>query len=110
MTGATIPRVTSSHPGNNRKQPMRYILLTIIFLSINAGISAQAGTMVSDTARPVAGSVREAFQKGRFHGNFRSYFMATDNTRQLQDYYALAAGGGMNYQTAAFHGFRFRCV
>lgn len=63
--------------------------------------------MVSDTARPVAGSVREAFQKGRFHGNFRSYFMATDNTRQLQDYYALAAGGGMNYQTAAFHGFRF---
>lgn len=33
--------------------------------------------------------------------------MATDNARQLQDYYALAAGGGLNYQTAAFHGFRF---
>lgn len=87
---------------------MRYILLPIIFLYIHAGISAQAGATAPDTViRPVAGSVREAFQKGKFQGNFRSYFMATDNARQLQDYYALAAGGGLNYQTAAFHGFRF---
>ena len=33
--------------------------------------------------------------------------MATDNTRQLTDYYALAGGGGLHFNTAAFHGFRF---
>lgn len=52
-----------------------------------------------------ASSLLEAFEQGHFHGSFRSYFMATDNTRNLSDYYALAAGGGLHFSTAAWHGF-----
>ena len=87
---------------------MRHILLTLLLLSAQAGMIAQTRATTPDTTeRQEAKNLREAFQKGHFHGNFRSYFMATDNARQLQDYYALAAGGGLHYQTAAFHGFRF---
>lgn len=49
--------------------------------------------------------LREAFEQGHFHGHFRSFFMATDNARNLSDYYALAAGGGLQFSTAPWHGF-----
>ncbi|MEY3240247.1 MAG: hypothetical protein RIR11_1685 [Bacteroidota bacterium] len=52
-------------------------------------------------------SLLSAFKKGQFHGHFRYYFMATDNDRNLSDYYANAAGGGVRFETAAFHGFQF---
>ncbi len=85
---------------------MRSILLLLLIKT--TGLLAQTPTTPPDTlARPEARNVRELFQKGRFRGAFRSYFMATDNARQLSDYYALAAGGGLHYQTASFHGFRF---
>lgn len=48
-----------------------------------------------------------AFKKGTFHGHFRYYFMATDNTRDLTDYYANAAGGGLHYQTDKYKNFQF---
>lgn len=47
----------------------------------------------------------DAFKNGHFQGSFRTFFMATDNTRNLSDYYALAAGGGLKFNTAAWHGF-----
>lgn len=33
--------------------------------------------------------------------------MATDNARELSDYHALAAGGGLQFSTAPWHGFSF---
>lgn len=48
-----------------------------------------------------------AFKRGRVNGHFRYFFMATDNKDQLTDYYANAAGGGIRYETAKFHGLQF---
>lgn len=60
-----------------------------------------------DSTSPKVSSLSEAFRQGLFHGSFRSYFMATDNTRQLSDYYAWAAGGALHFNTAPWHGFSF---
>lgn len=52
-------------------------------------------------------SLLSAFKRGHFNGHFRYFFMVTDNKAGLTDYYANAAGGGIRYQTARFHGFEF---
>jgi len=52
-------------------------------------------------------SLLSAFKRGHFNGHFRYFFMATDNKAGLTDYYANAAGGGIRYETARFHGFQF---
>lgn len=45
--------------------------------------------------------------KGKFHAHVRSYFMSTDNEKSLTDYYALAIGGGIGYESPTFHHFQF---
>ncbi len=52
-------------------------------------------------------SLLSAFKRGHSNGHFRYFFMATDNKTGLSDYYAHAAGGGIRYETARFHGFQF---
>jgi hypothetical protein len=52
-------------------------------------------------------SLLSAFKRGHFNGHFRYFLMVTDNTSGLTDYYANAAGGGIRYETARFHGFQF---
>lgn len=52
-------------------------------------------------------SLLSAFKRGHFNGHFRYFFMSTQNQKGLTDYYANAAGGGLRYQTAKFHGFQF---
>ena len=52
-------------------------------------------------------SLLSAFKRGHFNGHFRYFFMTTDNTAGLTDYYANAVGGGIRYETAKFHGFQF---
>lgn len=51
-------------------------------------------------------SLLHAFKKGKIHGHFRYFFMATDNASGLTDYYANAAGGGIKYETAPFKKFQ----
>ena len=51
-------------------------------------------------------SLLHAFKTGSFHGHFRYFFMSTQNQQGLTDYYANAAGGGIRYETAKFHGFQ----
>lgn len=48
-----------------------------------------------------------AFKRGHFNGHFRYFLMMTQNQKGLTDYYANAAGGGLRYETAKFHGFQF---
>lgn len=52
-------------------------------------------------------SLLSAFKKGHFNGHFRYFFMSTQNQKGLSDFYAMAAGGGLRYETAKFHGFQF---
>jgi len=52
-------------------------------------------------------SLLSAFKRGHFNGHFRYFFMSTQNESGLTDYYANAVGGGLRYETANFHGFRF---
>jgi hypothetical protein len=52
-------------------------------------------------------SLLSAFKRGHVNGHFRYFFMATNNKAGLTDYYANAAGGGIRFETARFHGFQF---
>jgi hypothetical protein len=52
-------------------------------------------------------SLLHAFKSGSFRGHFRYFFMSTQNSKGLTDYYANAAGGGIRYETAKFHHFQF---
>ena len=55
-------------------------------------------------------SLLYAFKKGQFTGHFRYFFMSTQNEKELSDYYAHAAGGGIRYETAKFYGFQFAVI
>lgn len=52
-------------------------------------------------------SLLSAFKRGHVNGHFRYFFMSTQNQQGLTSYYANAAGGGLRYETARFHGFQF---
>lgn len=52
-------------------------------------------------------SLLHAFKNGTVNGHFRYFFMATDNSHKMRDYIANAAGGGIRFETAKFHGFQF---
>jgi hypothetical protein len=51
-------------------------------------------------------SLWHAFKDGLLSGHIRQFSMATINQHQAPDYYALAIGAGIRYQTAPFHGFQ----
>jgi hypothetical protein len=51
-------------------------------------------------------SLWHAFKGGLLSGHIRQFSMATINQHQAPDYYALAIGAGIRYQTAPFHGFQ----
>lgn len=70
---------------------------------INEKPSVWAEKAPADTG---TSSLISAFIRGTVHGHFRYFFMATDNTDELSDYYANAVGGGIKYETARFHGFQ----
>ena len=52
-------------------------------------------------------SLLSAFKQGKVEGYFRLFFMSTNNDEPLSDYYAIAFGGGLKYQTKSFKGFQF---
>ena len=52
-------------------------------------------------------SILHAFRKGKIEGHFRLFYMGTNNDESLTDYYALAFGGSLKYQTGSFKGFQF---
>lgn len=52
-------------------------------------------------------SILHAFKDGTFQGHFRYFNMNTLNEKELTDYYANAAGGGIRFETAKFHNLQF---
>jgi len=94
---------------------MKRILLAAIVLLTGNSVSAQHQE-ISEKPETYKGrqvqaedsvSLLSAFKRGHFNGHFRYYFMNTQNQKGLTDYYANAAGGGLRYETAKFHGFQF---
>lgn len=78
----------------------RFNLLFTLFL-INVTLITN-GQEKKDTT-----PILNAFRKGKIEGHFRSFYMSTNNDEPLTDYYALAFGGGLKYQTGSFKGFQF---
>ncbi len=86
---------------------MKRIILLLAGALQAAVLFAQTVEHTTTEPKPPATNLLEAFEHGHFHGHFRTYFMATDNARELSDYHALAAGGGLHFSTASWHGFSF---
>jgi len=74
-----------------------FFTLLLINLSL-----ATSGQEKKDTT-----SIPDAFRNGKIGGHFRFFYISTNNHQPLTDYYALAFGGGLRYQTATFKGFQF---
>lgn len=52
-------------------------------------------------------SLLAAFKNGLMQGHFRYFNMNTLNEKELSDYYANAAGGGLRFESAKFHSLQF---
>lgn len=76
-------------------RPLYWFVISIFF-SIN----------VFGQKQPDTTSLLYAFKNGKTSGHFRSFYMTTNNEEPLSDYYALAIGGGLKYQTKNFKGFQ----
>lgn len=86
-------------------QRMRYIfIISLLFIFSTGALAQETESNAADTTK--ASTILAAFQKGKLHGQFRYFFMATDNEPGLSDYQAHALGGGISYRTAQFHGFQ----
>ena len=99
---------------SNSRRKMRGILKLLLLLLFSLSINAQHQELaekpeiwkekeiITDTT-----SILSAFRRGKVNGNFRYFFMATDNKQGLTDYYANAIGGGIKYETARLKNFQF---
>jgi hypothetical protein len=54
--------------------------------------------------QPASPNLKAFLRQGKFSGQVRNLIMFTDNKGDLPDYYALALGTGLSYETAKFHG------
>ena len=95
---------------------MRYIFLFILVTGLGHAIAVAQHQDIGEAPLPYKGaeqperdslSILSAFKHGKVNGHFRYFFMRTNNTDELTDYYANAAGGGIRFETASFYGFRF---
>ena len=82
------------------------VALAVLLFASYVPAVAQHGTEGGDTQVSDTTSLRHALRKGRFDAHFRLYYMATRNEGELSDYYALAFGGGVKYETGLYKGFR----
>ncbi len=81
--------------------------LVVLLLALYVPVIAQhADESGSPGGKTDTTSLRHALRKGRFDAHFRLYYMTTQNEAELSDYYALAFGGGIRYETGAYKGFR----
>jgi hypothetical protein len=87
---------------DSRTRMKAFLLLLISFSSTMAFSQPfNDSTIKEDTT-----GILYSFQNGTVSGHFRYFFMATDNTETLSDYYAHAVGGGLKYETSPFHHFK----
>ncbi len=82
---------------------------TLLFiLAIAISISSLAQTEENHARDADTTTLGYALRKGsRVDLHLRLYYMSTNNEKELSDYYALAAGGGLKYETGIYKGFQF---
>lgn len=82
-----------------------YLLITLL---LGGKLLAQQEELTKDTAGVTRDTVSlvDALKRGKIHGHARYFFMSTQNHKELSDYYAHAAGGGVKYESAPFRGFQ----
>jgi hypothetical protein len=89
------------------------LILPLLFVSLQVTaqhqeLNEQPNLWKSDSSKPdTRRSLLQAFQQGKANGHFRSFLLGTDNAEGLSDYYALAVGGGLRYETAPYHHLQF---
>jgi hypothetical protein len=74
------------------------ILINFLFLSFLEGQAMQ-----DSLEKP---ALPDYLDTGQFSGHYRQYFMATVNSGDLKDYYALTGGLGMGYRSKVWKGFQ----
>lgn len=92
----------------------KFIFAGILYLSISSTLIAQHQEVSEKpsmwkgktSTTSDSSSLLYAFKSGRINGHLRYFFMATDNSQGLTDYFANAVGGGLRYETARFYGFQ----
>jgi hypothetical protein len=83
---------------------LKYFPAPLLFVFLFIKTSGQHNASPNDKNDTT--SLLQAFKKGKTEGHFRLYYMTTKNHEPLTDYYALAFGGGLKYQTRSFKGFQ----
>jgi len=83
---------------------MKHLLLIFLYVSFFKPLPGQE--KIPEQEKSDTSSLLYAFRKGTTAGHFRLYYMTTDNAENLSDYYAIAFGGGLKYQTRSFKGFQ----
>lgn len=84
-----------------RKPNPVYLLLLLLFISAYA----RSQSPEQEPAQADTFSLQRIFAGGRFSGQLRQFTMFTDNAPGLSDYYAIAAGASLHYETRAWRGF-----
>ena len=80
-----------------------FLLLSAILLAQHQDLQEKPKLWQTDSKLAIdTNSLLAAFKSGTVNGYFLS---STDNTGILTDYYANAVGGGLRYESTAFHGF-----
>lgn len=104
-----MDRAGGENDGTVMKRPGPWcgrMVLVFLLLAVNLTSGAQHEDTRAQSAKGDTTSLRHALRKGRFDAHFRLYYMTTQNEAELTDYYALAFGGGIKYETGAYKGFR----
>lgn len=63
-------------------------------------------SLVAASSLYAADNLAAAFSEGKTSGQIRAYNMYEDNQNGLQDYYGLAVGGKLKFETASLYGFK----
>ena len=80
-------------------------ILFMVAMVLAMSASAQMADKKDNTDTTTLGYALRKGSEVDLH--IRLYFMSTDNEKELSDYYALAFGGGLKYQTGIYKGFQF---
>ena len=82
-----------------------FLLFSSILVAQHQDLQEKPKLWQSDSKLAIdTNSLLAAFKSGTINGHFRYFLSSTDNSGTLKDYYANAIGGGLRYESGAFHG------
>lgn len=84
-----------------------FILFSITTKAQHQELNEKPGIWKTEAESRDTHKLIDLFTHGKVSGHFRSFYSQTQNKGILKDDKALAMGGGLKFETAKFHGFRF---